>query len=464
MTAPEKNKSTALKQILTHSGSVLLGQFAWIGFSVTDVMLVARFASDDLAALSLGIAISVSVMVSLFGVMSALMPSIGRLFGARQFHEIGNEVQQGMYLALISSAVGMAVLLSSEWIIQLARVPAHLHDKVATYLVFIALAMPFSLLFRVYAGLNVGTSRPIFVTVLQVAVLPLKIALSAWFIFGGLGLKPMGSVGAAVATLFTMMIAALIGFAAMALHPAYKPYHIFKHFHPPSKARLMSLAKVGVPSGLSYFIEVTSFTLMAIFIARINTTMLAGHQIAANAASVLYMIPLSLAMATSALVAQELGAGNPLAARRAAYMGLRWAVGVCVVLGLVVFALREPIARLYTPDPKVAEVAASLFIFIATYQLGDALQCVASFVLRSYRVATLPTVIYAVMLWGIGLGGGYCLGFNVTGNVPVWLQGANGFWLSNALSLIVVAAAFVWLVRKKSREELGLDTYTTNRL
>ncbi len=346
-------------------------------------------------------------------------------------------------------------MLNSEWVVQLAKVPAHLHDKVTTYLGFIAFAVPFSLLFRVYAGLNVGTSRPIFVTVLQVAVLPLKVALSYWFIFGGLGLMPMGSVGAGFATLLAMMFAAFVGFAAMALHPAYAPYKIFKRFHAPSKARLLSLAKVGVPSGLSYFIEVTSFTLMAIFIGRISTTLLAGHQIAANAASVLYMIPLSLAMATSALVAQELGAGRPHAARRAAYTGLRWAAGTCIVLGLIVFALREPIARLYTPDPKVAAVASSLFIFIAAYQLGDALQCVASFVLRSYGVATLPTIIYALALWGVGLGGGYTLGFNVTGNVPEWLQGANGFWLSNALSLIIVAAAFVWLVRKKSREELA---------
>ncbi len=104
MSTSQHDKSRALRQILTHSSSVLIGQFAWIGFSVADVMLVARYNSQDLAALSLGIAISVSVMVSLFGVMSAVMPSIGKRFGAQQFSEIGNEVQQGVYLALISAA------------------------------------------------------------------------------------------------------------------------------------------------------------------------------------------------------------------------------------------------------------------------------------------------------------------------------------------------------------------------
>lgn len=450
---------SALRQILTHAGSVLLGQLAWIGFGVADTMLVARYNSEDLAALSLGIALSVSVMVAMFGVMSALMPAVGRLYGAKQYEEIGQETQQGIYLALLCAAVGAILLLTGEWAIQLARVPAHLHDKVAGYLGFIALSLPFSLLFRVYVGLNVGTSRPLFVTALQVGILPLKIALSAWFIFGGAGLAPQGSVGAAMATCTTMICTALLGFATLALHPAYKPYGIFKRWYKPDRSRLLALAKIGVPSGLAYFIEVTSFTLMAIFIGRLGTTLLAGHQIAANAASVLYMVPLSLAMSTSALVAQELGARRPLQAKRAAYIGLRWSLGICVVLGVIVFAFRTKIASLYSPDPAVAAVAASLFIFIVAYQFGDTLQCVASFVLRSYRIATLPTVIYAITLWGLGLGGGYLLGFNVSGNVPQWLQGAYGFWFSNALALLIVSAAFVWLLRLRSRAEI--DTMST---
>ena len=38
-----------------------------------------------------------------------------------------------------------------------------------------------------------------------------------------------------------------------------------------------------------------------------------------------------------------------------------------------------------------------------------AAQTIAAFVLRAYKVATVPTLMYAVALWGVGLGGGYLL-------------------------------------------------------
>ena len=60
--------------------------------------------------------------------------------------------------------------------------------------------------------------------------------------------------------------------------------------------------------GLSYLIEVTSYTFMALFISRFGTTTLAGHQIAGNLGAVLYMTPLSIGIASSTLVSQALGA------------------------------------------------------------------------------------------------------------------------------------------------------------
>jgi MATE family multidrug resistance protein len=437
---------------------MLLGQLAVIGFGVADTMIVGRYSSTDLAALSLGIVMSVSIMVAMFGVMSVLTSEIGRLFGAKEYARIGHEAQQGVYLALICSAVAMALMLSSRSLFGVARIAPELAELVWLYIVFEAFSVPFSLLFRVYTGLNFGTQRPVFVTLVQVAALPLKTLLSMWFVFGGAGVPAMGSPGAGLATLITMMLMAVTGFAVLRLHPAYAPYGLWARWHPPSRERLSHLLRLGVPSGLSLFIEVTSFTLMAVFIARFGNQMLAGHQIAANAASVIYMLPLSLGVSTSALVASELGARRPVAAWHVAFLGCALAAALSMALGLIVFVLRDHIAALYSPDPEVARLAAGLFIFIAAYQLGDALQCMGSFILRSYRIATLPTVIYAVALWGFGLGGGYVLGFDVLGITPAWAQGANGFWLSNTAALLIVSAAFMALLRyvaKKAVHEVS---------
>ncbi|MCQ4437525.1 hypothetical protein NO135_21245, partial [Clostridioides difficile] len=81
----------------------------------------------------------------------------------------------------------------------------------------------------------------------------------------------------------------------------------------------------------------------------------------------------------------------------------------------------------------------------------DAVQVTSAFVLRAYKVAVVPTVIYAVALWGGGLSGGYALGFDVGGIAPAWLTGARGFWFANTISLVLAGAGLVLYLRRVSR-------------
>lgn len=203
--------------------------------------------------------------------------------------------------------------------------------------------------------------------------------------------------------------------------------------------------------GLTYLIEITSFTLMAIFIARMGTVVLAGHQIAANVGAVAYMVPLSLSIATSTLVAQMIGARDRDAARRIAWNGLKLAAACAIAVGGCVLLLRRDLVGLYTRDATVMAIAVPLLPFIAFYQLFDALQVTAAFILRAYKIALIPTVIYALSLWGVGLGGGYLLGFGLLGESAAALRGAAGFWAANALSLAVAGTLLVGYFNRISR-------------
>jgi MATE family multidrug resistance protein len=90
---------------------ILIGQLAVVANGVIDTAMTSRFSTTDLAALALGISIYVSVFVGLNGIMQALMPVIGQLFGAKRFHAIGFEVKQAIWLALFLSAIGCLALL-----------------------------------------------------------------------------------------------------------------------------------------------------------------------------------------------------------------------------------------------------------------------------------------------------------------------------------------------------------------
>ena len=431
---------------------ILIGQLAVIANGVIDTMMTARYSATDLAALGLGASVYISIFVGLSGVMQALSPTIGQLYGARKLDAIGFEVRQGVWLTLFLSCLGALALCFPQPLLSIAQAPAELNDKVEQYLRLLALALPATLGFRVYASLNTAISRPRRVMAIQLGALLLKVPLNAWFIFGGLGLPAFGSPGCAMATAVTAWIALLAGAWLLRHDDFYAHFRIFgSGLGKPVWAAQAALLRLGVPMGLSYLIEVTAFAFMALFIARLGNHAMAAHQITANFGTVLYMLPLSIASATGTVVAQEIGAGRWSSARLAGDAGVRLGVLLAVLLGIAVWLTRAQIIGVYTPDASVAAAAMPLFFFIAFYQLFDALQIGTAFVLRAYKIATIPTLMYAIALWGVGLSGGYLMGFDVLGGTPPSLQGAAGFWLGNSVSLALVGVALLWYLRRVQR-------------
>lgn len=431
---------------------ILIGQLALIANGVIDTAMVSRFSAMDLAALALGVSIYVSVFIGLSGVLQALLPTIGQLFGAKKLNAIGHEVKQGLWLAFFLSCVGCVVLIFAPALLTFAQASPELAEKATLYLRIEALALPATLGFRVYAALNTAIGRPKMVMAIQLIGLALKIPLNALFIFGAFGIPAFGGPGCAIATSLIAWLMLLCSWGLVRAAPLYRELHVFGGgFVKPLWATQRRLLILGIPMGLSYFIEVTAFTLMAIFIARLGATAVAGHQITANVGSVLYMLPLSLANATGTLVAQAIGARQWEQAKHIASAGIRLSALLSVLIGIVVWFARADIIRAYTPDPVIIAAALPLFLYIAFYQLFDSLQVTTAFVLRAYKIAMIPTVIYAVALWGLGLGGGYLLGLDPFGMAPSVLHGAAGFWLGNAASLGLVAVCLIWYLRMVQR-------------
>jgi multidrug resistance protein, MATE family len=281
----------------------------------------------------------------------------------------------------------------------------------------------------------------------------MKLPLNALFIFGGMGIPSMGGPGCAVATAIIAWVMLLTSAAILRKDSSYRIFHLFgSGFTAPKWSSLRDLLKLGIPMGMSYLIEVTAFAFMALFIARLGDTVVAGHQITANFGTVLYMLPLAIASATGTLVAQSIGAQQLETARRIGFAGIRLAVILSVTIGCVVWLMRDLIVRAYTPNTEIIAAALPLFVFIAFYQLFDSMQVTTAFVLRAYKVAVVPTLMYAVALWGIGLGGGYILGLDPFGISPPLLQGAAGFWMGNSASLGLVAACLLWYLRIVQRD------------
>ena len=437
-----------IPSLLKLAGPLLIGQLAVIAFGVLDTAMTARYSADDLAALAMASAIYISIYVGLTGVVSALAPIAGQLFGAKRYSEIGEEVRQATWLAMGLTILGCFVLLNADHLLAISQVNVDIEDKAKLYLGILALGLPASMGMRVLMALHNAVSRPTVITVVQIIGLVLKLPLNLLFIYGGLGIDEMGGPGCAVATVIINWSWLLMTLGFVLFDGFYKPFQIFVRFSTPNWHRIWTLLRLGTPIGFSYLIEVTSFTFMSLFIARLGTTALAGHQIVANMGTVIYMVPLSLSIATMTLVSQSIGANKPDRAEEIGWSSVFFTTSLCITIGVAVWVFRMQLLDLYDPPAQVKAFSVPLFLFIAFYQVFDALQVTAAFILRAYRIAFWPMVIYAGSLWGVGLGGGYLMGFNVFGNTPTFLQGANGFWAGNSLSLGLAACLLLYLFRR----------------
>ncbi|MDO5086659.1 MAG: MATE family efflux transporter, partial [Comamonadaceae bacterium] len=280
-----------------------------------------------------------------------------------------------------------------------------------------------------------------------------KVGLSVWFTFGGAGIAPQGAVGCAWATLAVNLGLLAVAVWLLRTQRLYAPYAIWQRLERPDWRQLAAFLRLGVPAGLAVLVEVTSFTLMALFIARLGTLASASHQIAGNVAALLYMAPLALGIATSARVSHWMGAGDAARARRAAATGVATAAALALAAASALALAAGPVARLYVNDAAIAAAARPLLLWVAAYHVSDALQAVCLFVLRSWRMTVTPFLVYALLLWGLGITGGYALAFHGLGPWPA-MRSPQAFWLASTGALTLVALVFgalLWWVARGTR-------------
>ncbi|MFG6485945.1 MATE family efflux transporter [Roseateles sp. BYS78W] len=433
----------SVRRLVPLAWPVLVGQIAVMMFSTVDTLMMGRVGPQDLAAFAVGSAAYVSIFVGLMGIVLAIGPIAGRHFGADDRPGAGRSFVQAQWMALLLCVPGCLALWFPTPFIWLAQLDAAQAAKVQAYTRPEAFALPAALLFTAFRGFSTAVSRPKAVMAMQLTGLAAKVPLNAMLVFGWGPIPAMGVGGCGWATAIAMTAQALVALALLRRDPFYRSFavpHLWRTR--PDSTELWALVRLGLPMGGSILVEVTGFTFMAFFIARVGATPVAGHQIAVNLVAMMFMIALALAMSALTLVAQHLGAGEKREARTVGRHAMVLGVLVAATVGAVVALAREPIVSLYTSNPETAAAALPLLVWVWFFHLGDALQTVAAHVLRAYHVATLPMVIYIIALWGLGIGGGYFLAFGAHA------KGAVGFWQAATAGLLAAGLLLSLLLKR----------------
>ncbi len=436
---------TACRGLIAHALPVLVAQLASIGMVVVDTAVLGHVGAIELAAVAIGGGIYVCILFALVGILQAVTPIVAHRVGAGRDAETVRVLRQGFWLALALSVPGIATLIWPDWLLGLSPMEAAVEERVRGYLLVLACGVPASLLYRTFYSFSNALGRARLLMAIGLGGLVVHAFLSWGLALKGWAGAPLGVLGCAVANVSVSWLTCGAAALSLIFGPLGKRYRAFEQWEKPDWVIWRELLQLGLPMGVANFVEISAFTLVALLIAPLGATVLAGHRIIGNIAALCYMLPLAFAIATLAAVGQSLGARDWARAHRFLAAGLLLAGGVSSAMGVVLWFGIEPMVALYTNDASVRKVAVSLVIYIAIFQFFDAVQTVAGHVLRAYRVTFLPMLVQTLVFWGIGMGGGWWLCFGPRD------MGIAGFWLASAASLMMAAillAGLLWKVAK----------------
>ncbi len=430
------------RQILAHATPILLAQLTSMGMMIIDTVLLGHHGTDDLAAVAVGGGIYISVVFALTGILQAVAPTVAHLHGAGHHQEIAGALQQALWLALLLAVPGMLFLYHPEPVLALSPIDPGVENKARAYLALLALGMPAVLVYRTFHAFCNALGRPRPLLLISLGNTLLHALLASLLVTGRWGGEALGVLGCGLSNVAVGYFSLLCALGYLRFGRALRPYHLFTGWQLPRRKPLGQLLRLGLPMGFSHFVEISSFTLMALFVAQLGATVVAGHRIVANLAALCYMLPLALGIATLAQVGQAAGARDWPRAAGSIGAGLLLAGVLSALLGLLLWLIAAPLTAAYTDDREVQAVALGLLGYVAGYQIFDAVQTIAAYALRGYRITFAPMFVHLVCFWGIGLLGGWWLAFHAA--PPM---GAAGFWLASLLGLVLAAlllGALLW--------------------
>ena len=409
-----------------------LGQLAAMLMSVVDSMLAGHYGLTTLAAVTVGSSIWTVALLLCVGVMMAVPPSVAQLNGAGRRGEIGALWRQALWMALplgLALAVG---IWHSPVLLDRIGIVAEVRPEATAFLHAIAAGAPALVFYVSFRYLSEGLAWTPPTMIFGFAGL-LVLAPLGYALMHGLGPLPeLGAAGLGLATAIVLWLQA-IGFGLyLRLAPRFADLGLFARFDWPHWGQIRALVALGLPMGVSIFMEGSLFVATALLIGRIGAVDVAAHQIAISVASVCFMLPLGIAMATTVRVGHAAGAGDA--------SGVRWAAGAGFAIGAATQALAAAvlvfgaatIAGWYTRDAEVAALAVLLMRYAALFQLPDGIQVLSAGALRGLKDTRVPMLITVFAYWAVGLPLGAWFGLHRDLRAP-------GLWIGLILGLSVAA-------------------------
>jgi len=374
-----------------------------------DTAMLGRFNSVSLAAAGLGGMMTWAVY-SLFNNLSRITGTfVSQSHGRQNNAEVTNYAWQGIYLAIVAGLILQVAGYYSYLVLPWTRSSLEVQELSYIYIKWRSMSAVFTQVIFALMGFFQGrrdVKVPMYAGIIGNAV---NIILDVWLIFGWSGIvvfghtffavPAMGIKGAAIGTSIGTAVNA-IALIIWALAPRLRTkYDIHKPRRPEWKT-IAKMIRIGLPSAWEGFIDMGGFLMFTIFVGTISAVHLAANQITIQVLSFSFMPLWGLTTAASVLTGNEIGGGHHDRAahygRQAFKIGTYYSLG----LGVVIVLCRNQIFRIFSTDPEVLALGASLCVAAAVFQYFDGVRMLSSGILQGAGDTRYTMLVTLVLMWG----------------------------------------------------------------
>jgi len=430
------------KSLLKLTYPILIAQLIQNLMGFVDIVMAGRVSATDLAAVAVANSVWLPLILTIYGLIMALSAIVSQLSGARKYSDVVEQTYQTAWIALVLGLSLTALYyILTPIIAPLVSLEGNLEELMFGYLGYIVWGAPGYCLYLVLRNYSEGLSYTKPTMIISIIGLLVNIPANYIFIYGKFGMPALGGAGCGLATAlvyWSMFISMLIYcFYSKVLKQA----NLFSTFHWPVFAEIKTILALGIPIALSLLFEVSLFAIVALMLVPFGSQVVASHQVALNFTGLIFMVPLSIAMAATIKVGYAVGDKNYKQARDYTLYSIILGLALACFTALITVLFRTQIAGIYSTEAPVIELAASLMLLAAVYQFSDTIQVVSAGALRGYKDTKSILYITFVSYWLIGLSVGLILGMT---DWVVPKMGPFGFWIGFIVGLTTAAVLLAW--------------------
>jgi putative MATE family efflux protein len=419
---------------------IVLANILQTAYQITDTWWVGRLSAEAVAAVSLCFPISFLLIAIGGGLPIAGSVLIAQYRGrgdvAAMNHVAAQTLLMVFAVSLVLSGAGFAF---SEPIMRFMGAEPAVLPGAVSFLRFTFVGFVFVFAFFVYQSLMRGlgvVKMPMYIVALTVL---LNFVLDPFFIFGFGPVPPLGVAGAAMATLATQALASVIGFWLL-FRGAHGLRLRLADFRP-DFAVIAKTFRLGLPASIEQCTRALSLTVMTLLVSSFGTIVVASFGVGLRILTFIIIPAMGLAMATTTLVGQNMGAGKVRRAERTTLVAGLISFCVPTLAGAILFFLARPISAIFVPQSGAAIEESAMFIRITAFSFGlIGLQHVITGALRGAGDTMAAMMLSLIATWVILFPLAYVLSRHTS-------LGARGIWwsypISNVLSTALSVAWFL---------------------